>query len=315
MEQDIGNITFEIDTNLPSLEVDILTPSAHSLHTNWRYATEQEWKLWVNQTIVLEQDKNRTDVSVILEREGIVLRGDLDFSSAVGFNSQFWVAWNKWILSKYISHFCETLWIVSLHACGLYHPESWRILIGIGTSGGWKTAFISAWIMNGWRVLSTEMLQIDTDGNILPWNTWDVIGGNAERFFEQNHSDVRVFPQDVIFDQTGSKCLADFSSYRVKDTVQDYSIDAAEIVFLQFGDNRFAPPQDVVDQDMSLRFIAHSASEKIESPTYFGNDILGGGMYGVPQMRNKVIHMLQTRIQTKRILWWHIRDFLSFFES
>ena len=297
------NITADI-----SIKQDICTPSAYSLHTNWLYSDYNT--TGIKADIVLNSNQER--VQVILWPNRLEIVWDLNFQQKPLFNPQFLSTWNKWIISKFISHVCELSWIVSLHACGLYHPNSWAIKIWIWTSWWGKTAFVSSGIESWWLVIATEMIQITEDRKILPWNTYDVIWGKAAKFFQSNQDLwVKVCVNDVIFDQTGSKCLADFSQYQVpKDT--NLNLDDAEIVFLQFWDKNFRNATPVFDHDMSLRFIGHSASEKIESVTYLWNDLVDIDMHGHIWFRNKMIHVIQTRTAIKLILWWQINDFRRF---
>lgn len=303
----IWNSCLDISTNDETVKTDIYTPSAHSLHTNWWYFNDEAD---ITAKVVLSQTQR--DTKVILTAQSLEITWDIDFHKIPGFNPQFLSTWNKWIISKFISHICELSGVISLHACAIYSPITWEIKIGIWTSGSWKTAFISSSIEAGWLVIATEMLQVDESGRILPWNTYDVIGQRAITFFQKHPQlNVPVFWDDKIFDQTGSKCLADFSEYRAPSDAR-FSIEDAEIIFLQFWNYSFKDATPVSDTDMALRFIAHSASEKIESPTYLWNNMVDIPMYGNIWLRNKVIHMMNTKIRTKLILWWNIDDFRNF---
>lgn len=307
MKQIIWNIDISFEINSTSIQKDIETPSAHSLHTNWRYTpchkTETTW------SIILEDNPNFNKVSATIEGTRLIVKWSLDFKNQKGFNTQFLTTGNKWIVSKFISHLWEINRIISLHACGIYHPKSWKVIIGIWTSWSWKTALISSAIENGWLIISTEMLQVNEKGIIIAWNQFDVIWKPAEKYFQKNsHLSIPTFSNDTIFDQTGSKSLADFSKYSVPENFT-YSIENAELVFLQFGNNQFSKGQKVIDDDMSLRFITHAASEKIEAPTYLGNDIMNINMYWDSWFRNKIIHLLQSKIMNKKILGWNIDDF------
>lgn len=307
MKQNIGNIGLDIHTNLENIADDIQKPSAHSLHTNWRY-----WNTAQTTREVILENSSSESIHIDVNENSLVVKGNIDFLLQEWFNPQFLVTGNKWILSKYISHVWEDIWLVSLHACAIHHPETWKVIIGIWSSWSGKTALVSSAIINWWQIIATEMLQIDDQWVILPWNTYDVIWKTAEQFFKnESWLAVPVFSKDTIFDQTGSKCLADFSPFGVWDDFRA-RVEDAEIVFLQFGDDKFTGWVDVDDSDMALRFISHSASEKIDTSTYVGNHIVSLWLYWNPSFRDGVIHMIHTKAASQKILWWWIDGFQKY---
>lgn len=310
MKKNIWNISIEIDTNNQGIRNDILNPSAHSLRTNWRYSMEPTTD--IRASIVLNRSKSQ--VRTIVEWSHLEVTWDINYWIIKWSNPQFLSTWNKWIMSKFISHICEKSWIISLHACALFDPITWKTMIWVGPSWSWKTAFISAAIVKGYSIVATEMLQIDQGWRILLWNTFDVIWASAIEFFKKRENlKVPVFEDDTIFDQTWSKCLSDFSIFWVPDWIE-LNIDNSDIVFLQFGNEKFSDWMPVIDNDMSLRFIGNAASEKLETPTYIDDNIVGTPIYWDPWFRNEMIHVLNTKVISKVILGWNMDDFWRFLE-
>lgn len=310
MNLNIWNVNVSVNSNSKYQLNDITIPSSHSLHTNWSYQNVNEWDKYRVDII----DWTKEKIQVILDQNYLSVIWNFSFSTNQWFNPQFGIGWNKWIISKYISHINEFNNVISLHACALIHPITGRIILWIWTSWGWKTALISNWLLQGWKIIWTEMVQIDWDWNILKWNNYDTIWKNAEVFFN-NHSNLKVDvkTEDKIFDQTWSKCLADFWEYMYNWWI--INIKDCEIVFLQYWDNNFSNWIIVTDNDMVLRFLLHSASEKIESPTYVWNDILNINMYWNIDFRNHMVHDILNKVTVKQLLWWDMESFLSYLKQ
>lgn len=307
MDLNIWNVNVSIDSTNKDQINDIIIPSAHSLHTNWRYNNSNNWRNHQIDIIDWVSEK----IKIILGQNNLSIIWDFNFSSNELFNPQFWISWNKWIISKYISHINELNWVISFHACSLIHPISGRVILWIWASWGWKTALISNWLLQWWEIIWTEMVQINTEWNILIGNSYDTIWKNAEFFFDDHRKlKVNIDKNDKIFDQTGAKCLADFWEY-----MYDWwtiNIKDCEIVFLQYWDDNFTNWTIVTDHDMALRFLMHSASEKIESPTCVWNNLLNVNMYGDINFRNQMIHDILNKVTMKKLLWWNMESFLSY---
>ncbi len=306
MKLNIWNIHISLESNSEFINYDLITPSAHSLHTNWRYW----WNdiIWSAKIEILHELSDETLITI--EKNFLRIKWNLNFWNDIFFNPQFLFTWNKWLLSKFISHINEKNWVICMHACAIHNEKSWRTIIWIWWSWWWKTALISVWIEKWWKIIWTEMIQIDSKLSILPWNTYDAIPPPTKDFFMNKDLWVKLYTSSIIKDQTWSKCLADFSKNKLDKLIG--IDDNCEIVFLDFWNKNFSWWKKVTDYDMALRFLLSSASEKLQSANYLWNNIYDLNLYWNSSLRNELIHIIKRKLNIFNILGWWIDSFRNF---
>lgn len=278
--------------------------SAYSLHTNWWYGLDS---LWLKLDISVEHAQAR-EVESSYDNGGLSLKWDLSFQGREDLNPQFSIAGNKGIISKAIHHVLEINNYIALHACAVFNPVTGKTIVWIWSSWSWKTALISAALRNWWKIVSTEMLVMSPNSIFVPGNTLDTVSSRAADYIEKYLEWISVNRDSVIKDETWQKCLADFTSARYKKPIspEDWEV---EIIFLNYGDTRFAHGKPPIDTDYITRILQISASEKIDCPTVVGNNLMDINLRWSTKLRNQWISRLKNWNFKFTILWWDINDF------
>ncbi len=301
----------EVDISLSDTHTvkDLNIPSAHSLHTNWWYNHDA-----IKDRMSLEIQRSSEIPSASFQNGKLIVSWDLSFQDDAKMNAQFGIAWNKWVVSKTIHHLLEKNGCIAMHACAIFNPDTWKIIIWIWESWSWKTALISAALLNGWKIVSTEMLVMNSSWIILPGNTHDTVSFRAADYIERYLEWIEVQRQSIIQDETWKKCLADFSSaaYTTPIILDDNEV---EVIFLNYWDLRFLGWKVPTDLDYITRMLQYSSSEKIDRSVSIGYRIVDAGLNWNISMRDQAVNKLKWWKYKFTILWGDISDFERYLSS
>lgn len=232
------------------------------------------------------------------------------------FNSQFSVFGNKGIVQKFILHeFEKQFHRVVLHACAVRNPKTKRILIGIGGSGHGKSAFVSAAILSGWEIITTEQAIIDKNLNIYKGNIFDNASPDAVSFFQQNKLDIEVFTNDKLVEPIGQKVMTGIEKYCVQQTQFSLLSEEFLIINLNFSEDKDSSICEIDDDDFILRIMQTNASEKIMMPNIIGKKLFDFLHFGDAITRQRVIDKIIMQASKKMTVCGDINLFKDILRS
>jgi hypothetical protein len=301
----IASRNYFIESNFDVRKL-LLDPQPYNLHINYSINNQVPGNKFSGIRILKSNKKIAVSVS-----DGLLeISGDIEPMFKSGYNRQFGLFGNKGLINKFILHTLEKNYATSvLHASAIVHPILKKICIAVGASGSGKSVFVSNAIKAGWGILATEHVLISSELNLYVGNKYDNISPRAVEYFKNNLPAAKIFSSKKLVEPVGSKVFVNLGAYTTPTNL--FSLDTYEIVLvvLNFGNKFHKKGSPIRDEDFILRVMQQIASEKINSPVIFDNQIFDIPLYGNAQSRSKVVNHLIEHSHKKIILGGDYSDF------
>ena len=246
----INGIVFEITLNSNKYKVSDLfnEPQPYNLYINYHIVEceeEPDEKIIIN---------NSTDTKVELIENGIIINTDIKKLITKDYNFQFSLFGNKGIVQKYILHIFETKYkSIIFHGCALKNDTN-EIIIGLGGSGSGKSMLINIALQNGWKLISTEQVEINSEMYIIKSNIYDNVSPLSEKIFSENLPKAIILEDKRLIEPIGQKIFVDLTQYQMKE--DKIKIDTSKLTIINVNFNgKGESILDIEDKDYILRVL------------------------------------------------------------
>lgn len=310
-EFSVAGINYCIQSNFDVNDL-LFLPQPYNLHINYLI----EDKVSSRDSFVISIIKSAKKLDICTSHKKLRISGNIDPMFSNNYNQQFGLFGNKGMIHRFILHTLEhSAGISAIHAAAIVHPSKDKVCIAVGSSGSGKSVFTSNALKIGWKLIATEQVLVNFNGEIFKGNLHDNTSPKAIDFIENELKESILFKDKTLVEPVGSKIFIDLSKYSTSKTPLRLKRGNFTLVVLNFGNYLHKAGSKIFDKDFLLRVIQQTASEKICFPLIFNDQIFDLDINGCPKKRTATVNYLIANAKDKIVLGGDYADFETWLKN